>query len=315
MQDFDDETADAVSLLDAMVSAPIWGEYGRMQIGKMKEPVSMERSMGLVFEQVMERPMHVDAFTPTRNIGVTLSNMMLKGRMVWRIGLFNDWLESHHPGFDENDRQYIGRLTGVLYEDPLHYRLLHLGTSVRYEDVRQGFVRYKATPEFYFCDPWIDTGDIAARHTALVNTELTWLSGPWWLAAEYSRMAVDAVDRSDPTFDGWHISLNWFVTGEHRGYDRRRGLVRRVKPLDPVDKGGRGALEISARYSTLDLDSHDIRGGRMSIWSLGAVWHPTFQTQLHLQYSHAAPETAETGTSPVKTDADIWQIRLVLLLD
>lgn len=317
-RDYDPDRDDAVTILDAMVNMPLWGANGRMQIGKMKEPISMERSMGLVFEQVMERPMHVDAFTPTRNIGVTLSDMLLDGRMSWRAGVFNDWLDSHRPGFSDNNRQYVGRITGVLYDDPLYYRLLHLGVGYRYEDVRRGSVRYKAKPEYHFCTPWIDTGDIPAKRTQLINTELTWLSGAWWLAAEYSRMAVDAVGRPDPVFDGWDVTLNWFATGEHRGYDYRRGIVKRVKPLHPVDHGGWGALEFSARYSTLDLNSRGVEGGRMDVWSLGTIWHPLFQVQLHLQYSHARPEShpIDDPTAPtMKSSANLWMLRVVFLLD
>jgi phosphate-selective porin OprO/OprP len=317
MQDFDRNTADPVSILDALVSIPLWGSAGRMQVGKMKEPFSMERSMGLVFEQVMERPMHIDAFSPTRNIGVTLSDTLLDEKMTWRGGVFNDWLDRRRPDFSDNDQQYIFRVTGVPYENLLFRRLLHLGLSYRYDDLREGSVRYDVGPEFYFSDPWLDTGRFEANHAETTNVEFTWLQGPWWIASEFSKTSVDAPQHGDPSFEGWHAASNCVVTGEHRGYTYRRGIVRRVKPERPVGKGGWGALEISGRYSWLDLDDGDIRGGKMGIWSLGAIWHPVYEMQFHVQWSRATLEGQ--GALPPgeteKSDANIFQFRWVLLID
>ena len=317
MQDFDSDEADAVTVLDAVVGIPLWGKYGRMQIGKMKEPFSMERSMGLVFEQVMERPMHIDAFTPTRNIGITLSDALLDGKITWRGGFFNDWLDSGRPGFSDNDRQFILRVTGIPYEDLFLRRLLHLGISYRYDDLREGFARYDVGPEFYFCDPWLDTGRFEADSARTTNFELTWLQGPLWVASEYSTTSLDAPGHDDPVFYGWHAAVNWFVTGEHRGYNYRRGLVKRVKPAHPLGSGGWGALELSARYSWLDLDDGDIRGGKMGIWSLGAIWHPTYEMQFHMQWSRANLDGR--GILPegerMESDTDIVQFRWVLLID
>ena len=316
MQDFDSDEADAVTVLDAVVGIPLWGKYGRMQIGKMKEPFSMERSMGLVFEQVMERPMHIDAFTPTRNIGITLSDALLDGKITWRGGFFNDWLDSGRPGFSDNDRQFILRVTGIPYENLFLRRLLHLGISYRYDDLREGFARYDVGPEFYFCDLWLDTGRFEADSARTTNLELTWLQGPLWIASEYSSTSLDSPGQDHPVFYGWHTAINWFVTGEHRGYNHRRGLVKRIQPSKPLGKGGWGALELSARYSWLDLDDEDIRGGKMGIWSLGAIWHPTYEMQFHFQWSRASLDGR--GILPLgeekRSDADIVQFRWVLLI-
>jgi phosphate-selective porin OprO/OprP len=317
MQDYDSENDPAVTILDAMINIPLWGHYAYLRVGKMKEPDTMSRMMGLVFEQVMERPMHVDAFTPTRNIGVTVSDMVLGDRMTWRVGVFNDWLDRKRPDFSDNNTQYIGRLTAVAYENLAQLTLLHLGASYRYCDVKEGTVRYSVGPEFSYSPPWLDTGDIPADSSQLANVEATWLDGPWWLAAEYSHQYVDSPRYGSLGFDGWHASLNWFLTGEHRGYDYIRGIVKRVKPKSPLGKGGWGALELSTRYSYLDLDDGGIEGGRMAILSLGAIWHPVYEVQLHLQWSraHLDGPVPAAGIPDGRSDTDMLQFRFVLLID
>jgi phosphate-selective porin OprO/OprP len=310
MRDYNKETDDALTLLDAVVNIPLWGEYGRMQIGKMKAPISMERTMGMVFEQVMERPMHLDALLPTRNIGLSFSDLILEKRLRWRAGIYNDWLEKGNPDIEDANIIIAGRVTGVAYEDPAALRLLHLGAAYRYEDVKEGTVRYDVGPEFYFCDPWLDTGEIPAAHTNTVNLELTYLDGPLWIASEYTHTAVDSPDYGTLHFSGYHVAFNYFLTGEHRGYNRRKGNVRRITPVLDFDKGGWGALEASLRYSTLDLDDKHIRGGSMDIWSCGLVWHPRRDHQVHLQWSRAALDRADT-----KSHTGILQVRWVWVID
>ena len=65
---------------------------------------------------------------------------------------------------------------------------------------------------------------------------------------------IDASHLGDPTFDGYYVQAGYFLTGEHRPYVFGRGGFGRVKPKSIFGKDdGRGAWEIAARYSTLDL--------------------------------------------------------------
>jgi len=310
MRDYNRHTDDAFTLLDAVISLPAWGTYGRIQIGKMKAPISMERTMGMVFEQVMERPMHLDALLPTRNIGVSISDLILEKRLRWRIGLYNDWLEKGKPDIEDANIVLAGRITGVVYENPETLQLLHFGAAYRYENVKEGSVRYDVGPEFYFCDPWLDTGDISANRTDTLNLELTYLDGPLWIASEYTHTSVDSSDYGKVDFSGYHVALNYFLTGEHRGYNKRKGNVRRITPVLDFDKGGWGALEASIRYSRMNLNDQPIHGGEMNIWSYGLVWHPRRDHQVHLQWSHAS-----LTKNQKQSHTGILQVRWVWVID
>ena len=314
-RDYDWNSGNWYSVYDAVLGFPLWGEYGRIQVGKMKEPISMERSMGLVFEQVMERPMHLDALLPSRDIGVTISDMIFDGRARWRAGLFNDWIDDPGLTISQSNVVAVGRLTMVAYEEGL--RLLHLGVGYRYEDVRQGTLQYDVGPEQSFVPPWLDTGEFAADASQTLNLELTWMDGPLWIASEYTFDRVDSEQYGDPLFRGYHISVNYFVTGEHRGYNHRTGTVRRIRPVLDFSEGGWGAVELSARYSYLDLNDAAIRGGEMSIVSAGFIWHPRYDLQFHAQWSRADlknPDLENSHTS-IESHTDILQFRIVYLLD
>ncbi len=64
------------------------------------------------------------------------------------------------------------------------------------------------------------------------------------------------------------------VTGEERSYRRRTGTFARVAPRRPFSLRDRqfGALELAARFSFVDLDNRDVRGGTMNNTTLAASW-------------------------------------------
>ena len=314
-RDYDRSSENWYTVYDAVLGIPLWGDYGRLQVGKMKEPISMERSMGLVFEQIMERPMHLDALLPTRNIGISVSDMILDGRVRWRAGYFNAWIDKPHISFSQSNWVGMGRMTAVVYEKG--EQLLHLGVGYRYEDVREGTIRYDVGPEQSFVPPWLDTGEISAENSQTVNLELSWLDGPLWVASEYTAVHVGSQQYDNPNFYGYHVSANYFITGEHRGYNHRTGTVRRIRPRLDFSEGGMGALELSLRYSFLDLNDAAVEDGEMSIVSAGFIWHPRYDLQFHAQWSRANLKNPDIMTSDkqVRSSSNILQFRFVFILD
>ncbi len=316
-QGFETDSDETFTFFDVAIGIPLWGEYARVQIGKMKEPISLERNMGMVFEQFVERPMHLDALLPARNTGVSVSDMILDQQVTWNAGIFNNWIEQDNISFSEMSMAYVGRVTAVAYEDTEAQRLLHLGAGYRYSDAKLGYVQYRVGPEQFYVDKWMDTGELPADSAGTMNLEMTYLDGPLWLAAEYTSVEVESPTMDDPTFGGYHISANYMLTGEHRGYNKRRAVVRRVIPSQDFTGGGWGALGLSARYSTLDLTDGLVEGGEMEVSSLGLTWYTQKASQFHLQWSRAHLESNDfaTHTVPSESDTDIVQFRWVYILD
>ncbi len=316
-KDFDSAVTDKYTLYDAKIGIPLWGEYGRMQIGKMKAPISMERIMGMVFEQTMERPTHLDALLDSRSIGIDFSDMIFDQRFTWKIGVYNNWLEKDQPSFSEANQELVGRVTAVACEDMEKERLLHIGMGYRYVDIREGTTRYAVGPEQWFVDPWVDTGIFSADASHTVNLEMSYLDGPLWLASEYTGTSVHSPQFGNPTFSGYHVVANYFLTGEHRGYNKRRGLVRRITPILDFTGRGWGAVEVSGRYSSLDLTDGAIKGGKINTSSLGLIWHPRRDMQFHMQWSRTYLNRIdmEAEIVPMKSDTDILQFRLVIVID
>ena len=71
---------------------------------------------------------------------------------------------------------------------------------------------------------------------------------------------------SDNKFSGWYAEASWFLTGETANY-------RDGKFIRPDVLGQRGAWEVAARVSSVDLNDLDVSGGKQTNVSVGVNWY------------------------------------------
>ena len=304
---FDSDEDDSFDLLDWRLDIPLQWDMS-LAVGKQKEPISMERNMGLIYLPWQERGAATDAMLPSRNVGAVLSGGVLERRMSWAVGVFNDWIDNGQS-YNESDSQFISRVTALAYLSEDETRLVHLGLGARYSDVKKG-LRYFARPEFDPAPIFVDTGTFDADSTMTYNLEAAWRSGPLWVSGEYILNDVDSASAEDPTFKGYLVSASYMLTGETRPYNKRSGMFSPVPVSKPANKGGMGAWEIATRFSSLDLTDGAIDGGQMDIYSLGLNWWLTRTTSFSINYRHI--EQDRLGT---EGRSDGLVTRLTLILD
>ena len=91
--------------------------------------------------------------------------------------------------------------------------------------------------------------------TAGYGLELGGYRGPIWMMSEYGqRHASLNAGRPDFVTEAWSLSGGWFITGDLPPYNPRLGSFGQPKVLRPVFDGGPGAIELTARYESLDFD-------------------------------------------------------------
>ena len=284
---FEIEQQDSFTFFDYRLDIPASDKFN-LSVGKQKEPISMERIMSMVQLPIQERTSVSDALMPSRNVGAVLSGTALNERMTWAGGLFNDWIDTG-SSFSDGASQAVGRVTWLPFISEDESNLLHLGFGMRYTNAEEG-LQYQTEPEFNksptFVDTSIDGTPFAADSAMLYNLEASWRKGPYWLAAEYVSNDVDAPALGDPTFDGYHVTGSWILTGEMRAYHKRTGIFGPVPVAKSVNQGGWGAWEVAFRWSDLDLTDGLIDGGEMDILSLGLNWWltPTFNVNMNYRY-------------------------------
>ncbi len=280
---FDVDTTDAFSFYDYRLDIPMPANL-TLSVGKQKEPISMERLMGLAYLPMQERSAIADAVLPARNHGAVLSGTAASDNVSWAFGAFNNWIDSGES-FSDTSNQLVGRATWAPAIFQTKRNLLHVGLGLRHSDAKQP-LRASSEPEFNNAPIYVDTESFSADDQMTYNLETYWRNGPYWLGFEYIGTDVDSPESGNPFLSGYHLTGSWAVTGEMRAYRKRSGAFDPLPVARPVNQGGWGAVELALRYSNTDLTDGTLHGGEMDIYSMGVNWWFTRSTYLSVNYRY-----------------------------
>lgn len=194
--------------------------------------------------------------------------------------------ESTGPRDFNDGYAMTARATYAPWHDGGH--VLHLGTAFSYRDFLDGnAMRLRERFEVNETGSrLVDTGNFAARNFMRWNAELAVIEGPFTLQSEYIGLKANALRTDDPYFDGFYVQGGWFITGESRPYKFQDGIWDSVRPNSQVGKGGWGAWELVARYSTADLSDEALAGGDERNVTLGLNWYPISNIRFMANWIH-----------------------------
>lgn len=257
--------------------------------GHMKEPFGLEFQSSSKYPTFIENSL-LSAFYPEYNTGIYFTDDSEDKKLSYSLGLFYD---SGNFGMtsqdDEDDLNVTGRVTYLLRNEGKGKKLMHLGLAHTVRNANS--YRYRTRAENHFwTQRFVDTGNIQAEGTRQTGFEVVWHNGPLQLQAEHVLAEVDSTAGIDPGFNGTYIQASYFLTGEHRPYNQKYRLFSRVTPKQDYDKnGGRGAWQIAARYSTVDLNDIEagINGGEQSSKTIGLNWHLNSHSRLMLNQTYS----------------------------
>ncbi len=278
----------------------------RLTVGQHKTPNSLEQLTSSTQLTFLERATPVNAFTDRITAGGDFKSGVSAsfGGEQWTatVGAFGENFAVTSSGITDEGWGGHARLT---YAPILEKgRILHLGASGYLRKVgTNGSVRFRDRPEVTVDGTrLVDTGAILADDYNFLGAEVAGVWGPLFVQAEYLRTNVDrsAPGLSNVTFDGGYVTVSYLLTGETRGY--RNGLISRVSPANPfsLSKGQWGAFELAGRFSTVDLNDDNIRGGKQDNFTLGLNWY--FNQNFRTQFNWVRFD-AERGIEVTKGDA------------
>jgi phosphate-selective porin OprO/OprP len=308
---------------------------GSIRFGHNKVPQGFEgdvvsSSKAMTF---LERSAYTDAFYQNFAPGVWAGNALFDQRMTWSAMWYRQENALHaNSGADFGDGEYgvSGRLTFLPLWENEGRHMLHLGVSATYrnalnpDDGNGGLagpsvVRFRARPQIRDAagdygttifggtvlpgntNRMVDTGLIAADAATVIGSELFYVLGPFsvqseWAWAMANGAVVGGVPQGSRSFNGGYLQLSYFLTGEHRIYDRRLGRLGSTyiaSPFTPFwatrDEGGGlnfglGAWELATRYNYLNLNDGPIQGGVLAGLEVGVNWY--LNTNLKWQFEY-----------------------------
>lgn len=260
--------------------------FGNVRMGNVKPCNGLEHANSSRFLDFMERSLNQDAFTGRFNNGFQ------PGLLFWNYNeaqtftyagsftknTYNVFAyDSGSPGWDG-----VGRLTWTpYYDEPSKGRyMVHLGFSGTARTTTDGQERIRARGSLRngISQSWSNVADTTIFYSTsetLLIPEVAAVWGPLHLQAEYFGQWNQNVRVQGPGnvvnpgpnlgtayFQGYYAQASWFLTGEHREYDRKTASYGRVVPhtnfhlvrgkCGPIFTSG--AWQLLYRYCLLDLN-------------------------------------------------------------
>lgn len=274
-----------------------------LRIGNFETLNSMEQISSSNFNSFIKRSAFNDAFINARRLGAALAWKSRNDDLRAEVGLF----AGHSIDSSLDNDGWIGAAR-LVYAPKALGGQLHLGVNYQYRDFASNIAggtssgtampsvnqlaRYRARPGSQLTDVrFVDTGNFAAHGDSVLGLEAMAIFKGLYFASEAQWVKTRAygagdlasgndafsggnsavVPLSNPAFFGAYGEVGYFLTGETRGYKRGDGTWARIKVLNPVSKGGMGALQIALRYDYLDLSDAALTGGLTNNFTTGAT--------------------------------------------
>jgi phosphate-selective porin OprO and OprP len=288
-----------------------------VRVGHFFEPFSLERVTQNRNNTFMERSL-VDTFAPARNMGVMTFGHTEDELNTWQIGTFRT--NSDNNGNDSFDSGQALTMRGTWLpfwdEESGGRYYLHLGAAYSFRDAYRESVRFRQNPELRLEQPnsggsnfapiFVDTGFIPAHHFQIFDSEVAWIWGSFSVQSEFAFASVDQAGGPDLFFDAEMVQVSYFLTGEHRPYNRYMGIHDRLIPFTNFfrvrtqDQGiqmGCGAWEVAARYSWINLTNKNIQGNDLQDFTFGLNWYLNPYMRMKFNYVRAFLDDPTTGRS------------------
>lgn len=283
--DFADGNAD---FKDVFVSVKDIPAIGYFRIGHFKEPQGLEQLESSNHIPFIERSF-ASILNADRNTGLEIRGQNNDQSLTWDLGLYHDTDSFGNATSGTGAYSVAGRITGLpLYRDSGR-NLLHLGASYSHRNLAGDKLRIRTVPEAEGAPKVLDTGLFDADNMGVLGLEFNWTYQAFAIQSEYLTARVNGVDSLgglDRTFHGYYLQGSYFFTGEHRPYNKTWANFKYATPNKSVWDGGVGAWQLALRYSWLDLDDQDVRGGNGESFTGALNWYLDSQTRVMLDYTN-----------------------------
>lgn len=290
----------STSLQDAFIDVNYWSGIARFKVGKYKSPFGLERLQSATESFFAELALPSN-LTPNYDVGVQLHGDILDGAVNYALGVFNGVPDNGSADTDSNDgKDYVARIFAQPFKkgDLSIFEGLGVGFAVSSGD-RDGTTSSTALPSYktagqqtFFSykagSPATAANTVAAYGNSLrISPQAYWYWDSFGFLGEYvsssQRVKINSTDKTLKN-TAWQAAASYVLTGEKPSY---KGVI---------PKGEWGAVEITARYSELNIDNNafplfaDITASARgaTAWAAGLNWYLDKNVKAVLDYEQTA---------------------------
>jgi phosphate-selective porin OprO/OprP len=288
-------TTNNAFLQDAYVNFHHWDAF-QVQVGKFKEPVSMEVLPLDQYLWFLERGFPTE-LAPNRDVGVDVHGILWNGALTYAAGAFNGVPDGGSGDVEvaDNDKDAVVRVIAAPFKNtqiaPLQNFAFGLGSSY-------GFQAGTATPTFGTVARQTFFGystnvSEAGQHLRL-DPQGSYYWGPFCMYWEYAisdeKFKVASGKTTHSAYfenTGWDVVGSWYLTGESNVF----GVLPEVQRPFGIGNPGWGAWQLAARFGQISLDpaafplyatSTSAKGA--TSWSLALNWYLNHNVKCIFEY-------------------------------
>lgn len=258
----------------------------QFQFGLFKMPFSLEQLQSSNNIEFMERSLigQVEGeFIPGKETG-----FMLHG--VPKPGLTYAIAASRGRGNKDavaDNFDYIGRVTTNIAElQGSKAYTLHLGAAYSMGTIKGGVAPASGRTESRSQNAWF-TGPTLSGLTDRTRQglEAAFAYNAFKVQAEQFNFTYDPTTGNNQEIKGYYVLAAYNLTGE--SYNYKDGVFGAIKPANPLDKGGKGAVQVNVRMSEFDASNITVVAGksnRATAMTYGITWFATDNARFMINY-------------------------------
>lgn len=313
--DFDGNTVDIKDVYLRRYFGKPGSPWGQIRIGQFRMPQGMQQTTTSRYLKLMERA-GVYKFNPNRRLGIGWSSWSKK--YSFGLGLHTeevrfdpdyelepetDYYSGPKDGAEvmQGAKPMLGVSTrGVYYPINEIGKLVSVGLGYsartpglyKYPDNR---IKYDVKDETRVSEMEFTVakvGGVELAHNMNIDAAVSF--GSWRMTGEYYYNVLTMESGADPVnFNGFYVQSAYLLTGENHAWNYREGEFTQVRA-----KSKKGAWEVAARYSYLNLNDFDagIRGGQKGQWTVGINYYASRNVKFMINYSYVDHDQYADGS-------------------
>ena len=286
----------------------LWKDFGdhlTIDVGHISPIYAFLNSISTPWFSFLEVPLIENAFTPSYRVGT-------------------QWIVHYEPSFAMSFGVYRRRIsylyTGMrtsgilnLLYAPINEprRLLVFNSAAWYQGINPALgsntADFTAAPiaSPLFAYTLVNGNVLFATDFYAFTEEVAGLKGPFSIIAGVNGTSVHRIaGYPSPTFGGYFILANYFLTGESRVFNLKAGSFTGITP---ITNKTHGAVELSVMYDYINLNSRGILGGIERDYGFSINYYPTEHCKFLAEYVLARATPAYNG---INQTANIFALRI-----
>ena len=281
---------------------------GSLRIGHFKEPLRLEVLTSSKYITFMERSLS-NTFLPERNSGV-MYNTNIANKISLQAGVFSNGYNFGNELWNYNIN-VNGRITYLAINN--ENQLLHLGLASSKRKSSNHTYGFSTRAENHLGTKLLQSEFTGVEKTNILGAEIAYVRNRLSLQGEYLRTTVSLTPEmelysTEYELNGYYGQVSYFLTGESRPYKSSYAGFSRVKPNNNYGSNGKGAIELVARISKMDLSNAGM--GILDSKTIGVNWYLNPNTRV--MFNYVMGELAESDEFGIITPENSVMMRVQL---